>query len=62
MQVLSEIELDLVSGGRANMNITTVINNDKPINVINIGGDGLVINFDDSGMTMVNGEFTISHT
>lgn len=61
MQVLSEIELDKVSGGRANMNTTTVINNDKPINVINIGGDGLVINFDDSGMTIVNGEFTSNY-
>lgn len=61
MQVLSEIELDQVSGGRDNMNITTVINNDKPINVINIGGDGLVINFDDSGMTIVNSEFTSNY-
>ncbi|MBK0034755.1 hypothetical protein IBT47_20920 [Erwinia sp. S43] len=58
MQVLSEIELDQVSGGRDNMNITTVINNDKPINVINIAGDGLVINFDDSGMSIINGEMT----
>ncbi|MBK0004112.1 hypothetical protein [Erwinia sp. S38] len=61
MQVLSEIELDQVSGGRDNMNITTVINNDNPINVINIAGDGLVINFDDSGMSIINGEMTTNY-
>ena len=61
MQVLSEIELDQVSGGRDNMNITTVINNDKAINVMNIAGDGLVINFDDSGMSIINGEMTTNY-